>query len=222
MPSATIEFGKQRKELNARPDRLDLRDRPYRPPLRPIRPRFPRKEHIQIFLPLYEDLILDQGKEGACTGFGLAAVINYQYWFRDVVEPMLALDGNKKAIEAFVRDAPTGKKAAERLVSPRMLYQMAKLYDEWDGEDYSGSSCRGAMRGWHHHGVCLEKTWPYRQRGHEFEDRPDEKGRIGWLEEAADRPLGAYYRINTKSISDMQAAIQEVHAIYVSAHVHEG
>ena len=31
-----------------------------------------------------------------------------------------------------------------------------RLYDEWLGEDYDGSSCRGAMKGWHHHGVCDE------------------------------------------------------------------
>lgn len=223
MPKATVSIGKDRKELNARPDRLDLRDRPYRPPLRPIQPYFPKKEHIDLFLPFYEDLILDQGQEGACTGFGLAAVINYQYWFRDVVEPVLARGDDKNAtLKLLYSTAPTGKLAAERMVSARMLYQLAKLYDEWDGEDYSGSSCRGAMRGWHHHGICLDKTWPYHLKGHEFEDRPDEESQTCWLREATDRPLGAYYRINAKSIPDMQAAIQEVHAIYVSAYVHDG
>src|SRR5919108_77830 len=44
----------------------------------------------------------------------------------------------------------------------------------------------------------------------------------GWQQDAALRPLGAYYRINKDSIVDMQAAIQEVHAIYASATVHEG
>ena len=89
-----------------------------------------------------------------------------------------------------------------------MLYHMAKLYDEWSGEDYDGSSCRGAMKGWHHHGVCDDKRWPYRKRF----TKPAE----GWEQDAAIRPLGAYYRVNKDSIVDMQAAIQEVHAIYGS------
>jgi alpha-beta hydrolase superfamily lysophospholipase len=70
------------------------------------------------------------------------------------------------------------------------------------------------MKGWHHHGVCGESLWPYRKRFTE----PKE----GWQQDAALRPLGAYYRINKDSIVDMQAAIQEVHAIYTSASVHEG
>ena len=80
--------------------------------------------------------ILDQGTEGACTGFGLATVAHYLLRRRAVVpdpEP----------------------------VSPRMLYEMAKRYDEWPGEDYSGSSARGAMKGWHKHGVCGETVFPY-------------------------------------------------------------
>ena len=50
-------------------------------------------------------------------------------------------------------------KMTER-ISARMLYQNARLYDEWKGEDYEGSSCRGAMKGFHKHGVCTEKFWP--------------------------------------------------------------
>jgi hypothetical protein len=96
-----------------------------------------------------------------------------------------------------------------------MLYQMAQLYDEWAGEDYEGSSCRGAMKGWHRHGVCAEKLWPYN------------KGTFvsphaSWEQDAASRPLGAYYRIDKSSINDMQSAIYEVGAIYCSANVHEG
>ena len=46
-------------------------------------------------------------------------------------------------------------------VSPRMLYDMARRYDEWPGEKYSGSSARGAMKGWHKHGVCSRAHWTY-------------------------------------------------------------
>ncbi len=52
-------------------------------------------------------------------------------------------------------------KPDEIAVSPRMFYEMAKHYDEWPGENYSGSSARGAMKGWNKHGMCAESTWKY-------------------------------------------------------------
>jgi hypothetical protein len=185
--------------FDARPDRIDLRDREYQPILKLLPSQYPEQQSIQQYRDRYvkDQMILDQGKEGACTGFGLAAVINYLNW--------------KQALE---QGNPVPKK-----VSARMLYHLARFYDEWPGEDYEGSSCRGAMKGWHRHGVCREDYWPYR----------DEQGKVrfvkpkkGWDEDAALRPLGAYYRINKDSISDMQAAIYEVGAIYVSAKVHDG
>lgn len=48
--------------------------------------------------------------------------------------------------------------------------------------------------------------------------RPDKT----WQSDAAQRPLGAYYRVDAKSIADMQAAIFEVNAVYCSAAVHKG
>ncbi len=92
-----------------------------------------------------------------------------------------------------------------------MLYHLARFYDEWPGEDYDGSSCRGALKAWHKHGVCSDELWPYR----------DSAGRVRfikpkdqWAEEALHRRLGVYYRVNRASIVDMQAAILEIGAIY--------
>jgi len=182
------------RKFDARPDRIDYRDRRYLPPLVSLPEQFPEEQTVREYLPDYtkKGLILDQGKEGACTGFGLAAVINYLLW--------------KKTL---------GTNAKSEKVSPRMLYQMAKIYDEWPGEDYEGSSCRGAMKGWHRHGVCTDDYWPY-------DAGQFVKPENGWQSKAALRPLGAYYRVNKNSIADMQAAIHEVGAIYVSATVHEG
>ncbi len=72
--------------LDARPDRLDLRDREYRPPLQSLPPQWPLHDEVNTLFPCYRDdgMILDQGKEGACTGFGLAAVINYLLWQRQL------------------------------------------------------------------------------------------------------------------------------------------
>jgi hypothetical protein len=185
--------------FDARPDRIDVRDLFYRAPLVSLAPEFPPSSKVEHHLPKYceDGMILDQGSGGACTGYGLAAVINYLYW-----ERIQRLEG-----------APPPAK-----VSPRMLYHMARLYDEWEGGDYEGSSCRGAMKGWHHHGVCGGDFWHDRARGRSRSKQPGD----GWAENAAARPLGAYYRINKDSLVDMQSAIHEVHAIYASATVHEG
>ena len=187
------------RKFDARPDRIDYRDRTYNPPLTSLPPQYPAQEVIDQKLADYTQkhkLILDQGQEGSCTGFGLAAVINYLIW--------------KRHLEDQTGDCESPKK-----VSHAMLYHLARIYDEWQGEDYDGSSCRGAMKGWHRHGACALDLWPYTPNRF---NRPDD----GWIADAATRPLGAYYRINKDSISDMQAAIHEVGAIYVSAKVHQG
>lgn len=68
--------------LDARPDRIDFRDLPYRPPLWSL-PRCYRDDAVlKEYLRSYVDagLVLDQGSEGARTGFGLACVVNYLLW----------------------------------------------------------------------------------------------------------------------------------------------
>ena len=137
--------------------------------------------------------ILDQGTEGACTGFGLATVVHYLLRTRDVI-----------------RD--------DAEVSPRMLYDMARRYDEWPGEKYSGSSARGAMKGWHKHGVCSRRYWVYDRK---LEDQ-DDKLFTKRYEEALRRPLGAYFRVNHKDLVAMHAAMTEVGILYATAQVHEG
>lgn len=183
----------KRRPLTARKDPLDLRDRVYAPPPVSLPPEYPPADVVRSFLPRYAKagLILDQGQEGACTGFGLACVVNYLRWRR------------------------LGAPEAMESVSPRMLYNFARRYDEYEGEDYDGSSCRGALKGWYRHGVCLSSDWPYRS-----ESSPPPK--YGYAKRATETTLGVYYRIDLKSISDLQAAILEVGAIYVSAFTHDG
>ena len=193
------------KVLDARPDRLDLRDREYRPPLQSLPDAWPLREDYKQLFKMYTNnkMVLDQGKEGACTGFGLAAVINYLFW-RDLFN---ATGGEIRT-----------KEIEEKKVSSKMLYHMARVYDEWKGEDYEGSSCRGAMKGWHRHGVCTNNTWPHEVDKKDKKKYPSEN----WSQEAVKNPLGAYYRINKDSIVDMQSAIREVGAIYCSATIHDG
>ncbi|NEW60343.1 C1 family peptidase [Sulfurovum sp. bin170] len=191
----------ENRVLDVRKDRLDLRDREYRPILKSLPKIYPNVDDIEMIVKCYRaiDMILDQGGDGKCTGYALATVINYLLWrdhisdrYRDFLESPLDFRINK--------------------VSEQMLFNLARVYDEWDGEDYEGSSCRGAMKGWNKHGVCEQSCWEV------YQDNPNE----GWDKEARERPLGAYYRVDGDSISDMQSALCEVGALYVSASIHDG
>jgi len=192
--------GFRNSTFDARPDRLDFRDLPYRPPLASLAPRFPEDAVVRKLLPAYAaaGMILDQGTDGACTGFGLACVVNYLLW---------------------VRAGPSTAKRRFPIVSARMLYELARRYDEWPGERYDGSSCRGALKGWQKHGVCADTLWPYRDADGKVSLLPPGKG---WDADAVSRPLGVYYRIDKRSVVDLQAALQEIGAVYVSAQVHDG
>lgn len=183
----------QARTFNASKDPVDLRDRAFMPRVQSLPDCFPDDAHVKQLLPGYigAGLILNQGQEGACTGFGLACVINYLRWRKG---------GYQAPIES---------------VSPRMLYNYARRYDEYAGEDYEGSSCRGALKGWFYNGVCLESDWPYIPGG-------THPARYGFADRATANTLGVYFRIDLTSITDMQAAIVEIGAIYVSAYTHDG
>lgn len=193
LAKAAAPIAARRAALNVTRDQADLRDRQYLPPPRSLPQIFPADGDIKHFMGAYTQagLILDQGQEGACTGFGLACVINYLRWIAA---------GMPKKLEP---------------VSPRMLYHFARRFDEYDGENYDGSSCRGALKGWYHNGVCLESSWPYTVGDGVLP-------KAGWDSDAIERTLGVYYRIDTQAITDLQAAIMEVGAIYVSAYTHKG
>jgi hypothetical protein len=210
MPAAKIGD----KIVDARPDRPDLRDRIYSPPLRNLPLSYPSAAEIATFLPAYtktHGLILDQGREGACTGFGLAAVVNYLQFRRFIFETR-DQHGNEDAQEPVL----------PKRVSPWMAYDLARRYDEWPGEDYEGSSCRGAMKGWFHHGICDEHLWAREISGQQPGFRAPAKIDRDWAENAPQHTLGAYYRVMKDAIADMQAAVVETGAIYVSAKVHAG
>jgi len=177
MTDVIIRAAGKNRILNARSDTPDLRDRPYEPALVPLLPELDNRN---------PNLILDQGQEGACTGFGAAAVINLLY----------------------------SKQGFGKTVSARMLYEMARKHDEWPGENYDGSSCRGAIRGWKNMGVCSNESWGYSTR------HPGSLT-IERAKDARSTILGAYYRLRP-NLNDYHAALNETGAIYVSADVHEG
>ncbi len=172
---------------DARPDTLDFRDLMYTPTLVEVPVKIPLERYRAAKVP-----ILDQGREGACTGYGLATTVHYLLRTRRVVPDTAA-------------------------VSPSMLYAMAKRYDEWPGENYEGSSARGAMKGWHKHGVCSAALWATGGRAAQANVLTDKRA-----VDARERPLGAYFRVNHKDLVAMHAAISEVGILYATASVHSG
>jgi len=46
-------------------------------------------------------------------------------------------------------------------LSPRFMFEAAKEHDEWPGEDYDGSSVRGAAKAAASVGCCLHNLWPF-------------------------------------------------------------
>ena len=174
-----------KRTLDAMPDRIDIRDWPYQPRLGPLPDQIVNCDLVPM--------ILDQGQEGACTGFALAAVVNY----------------------LLAQRLQIGRSDPRLPVSARMLYEMARRYDEWPGEAYEGSSARGGMQGWVRHGACPEQTWPHTLHGPEH-----------LTAAAADlarlAPGGAFYRVMHREIRDMHAALAEVGILYCTLMVHEG
>lgn len=173
--------------LNVQPDATDLRDRIYEPALLDLK--------LKLHLPDSElSPIRDQGQEGACTGFALSSAITLMNRYRhNRVDPMIVVP----------------------MASPRMLYEMAKVNDEWPGEDYEGSSIRGALKGFYHNGACSDDIAPYVD------------GDKSWhlsIQHAKDARfvgLGAYFRLKPEII-DYHSALNEVGVIYVSATIHCG
>lgn len=74
---------------------------------------------------------LDQGREGACTGFGAEHV---------------------RALTPYPQPNITNESA-------RLVYYEARRRDEWTGEDYEGSSVNGAMKAERFFGRISEWRW---------------------------------------------------------------
>jgi hypothetical protein len=184
--SPRIKTSNGERILNIIADAPDLRDQIYAPGLLML-----QKEYGPPVAG--ESVILNQGAEGACTGFALAAIVN--------------LLRRRQADQAD--DTPPES------VSPRMFYEMAKIHDEWPGEDYEGSSIRGALKGFFNNGVCSETLAPYRVNDNNWNLK------VAQARDARKVGLGAYYRLRPVLI-DYHAALNEVGAIYVSASVHRG
>ena len=176
-------------KTNALPDPFDELDLLYRPRLQRLPEALDQRAG---------QAVLDQAGN-SCTGHAVAALINTV-----LAEP---------PPEKFPTHGAPRKQTTH--VSPYMLYAMARRYDEFPGQADVGSSLRGAFKGWYHHGVCTERTWPATIEDRDLDDPK-------FVAECLKTPLGAYYRVSSRRIDDMQSAITELGAIAASAAVHEG
>ena len=170
------------------PDRADDRDLLYRAPL--VQPK-------ARIVPLARDLPDWSARPAqrdafSCTGFALASAIDIQ------------LHRQTRAL-----------RSAGRTVSPAMLYALATQYDEFLDDLPGGSSLRGAIKGFFHHGACAENLAPY--VGHD----PNWHLDVEAAKDARNTRLGAYYRLRPR-LHEYQLAVQEAGAVLVSAHLHDG
>lgn len=170
---------------NVVPDRLDLRDRVYMPPVAVV-PGL-------TLIPNTHIPVLNQKQTNACTGFALASVVYH-----------LQHTAKRKQLDCGV--------------APFMLYSMARRYDEFPGDPDvdTGSSLRGAMKGWYKHGVCSDRLWT----SEHMPTGPVTKSADDWWLDAVQRPLGAYYRVDTRSITDMHVALNEIGVLYALSLIH--
>jgi hypothetical protein len=189
--NTTIEFDLAGKTIhaNALPDPFDELDLRYRPRLQML----PRSLDGRTG----QGVMTQRGE--SCTGHAVAALI-------DTVTslPVQATPGSPSA---------PGRRAH---ASPYMLYRLARKYDEFPGDADVGSSLRGALKGWYHHGVCDRSKWGFNTKPEPNLDDPR------FIAECMKTPLGAYYRVNARRIDDMQSALTELNAVAVSAAIHEG
>jgi hypothetical protein len=145
--------------------------------------------------PMINIPVLDQGQTNACTGFALASVV-------------------------YHLQRAAKRKQVDWCVAPFMLYSMARRYDEFPGDPDAdtGSSLRGAMKGWYKHGACADRLWT----SEKMPTGQVTKSADDWWLDAVRRPLGAYYRVDTRSVTDMHIALNQTGILYASAVCHSG
>ena len=195
--SGTIDISGTARILDVRVDVGDRRDFLYSPPLIPLRPSVQPGDH-GWWRPTR---VRDQGMDPSCTGHALASIVDHLR-ARD-------LDTDGAQGDASL-DHPWA--------SARMLYSVARYHDDFDGENYRGSSVRGVLKGFFYNGVCSIDV----ERGVESVD-----GSYDWhmtraiLESARKMQLGSYFRVRPR-LSDLHVALNDVGLVLASADIHDG
>lgn len=145
--------------------------------------------------------VRDQGDKPNCTAQALAGIIDHLRVRNRVID--LADGDNQLRREDRVPWASAG-----------MLYKIAKFHDSFPGEDYEGSSIRGALKAFYFNGACADEL---------TRDMADKQWHMTReiLESARKVQLGAYYRVRPR-LPDVHAALNETGLVLASADLHHG
>lgn len=179
-------------------DPSDLRDQIYQPSLRLLAPAASPGDFVSETCPAGgcpKYPLRDQGQhKGYCVGYALGNLIDIH------------------RIRAGVEGAAQG-------VSPRMLYEMARLMEGRGAGDPDGvQSLRSAIKAFYHYGCCPEDVWPDEDSADALPDGPHHLDR---LKQAQGVTLGAYYRVRP-FLNDYHNALMDADGIIVSAETHAG
>jgi len=228
MAPTTPEFWTQKA---TKKDWVDLRDQAYQPTLAVLRQTLGIDRRLMETVP-GTDLrrprfgVRNQGADGRCVGFALANVIDLQRNVQSLRRDRES-DGGPGDVAALDR---------ADIVSADMLYRMARFHDQYpSAEDRLDPaapgvfSLRSVIKGFYHHGVCLD--WPHDTPSPEphrwqsacyLTDAPDRFfPTVEQAKRAHDIGLGAYYRLSS-ILNHFHAALNDAEAILASAKVHDG
>jgi len=215
---------------HVRRDWVDLRDQPYLPSLSVLRDAValePRLMLARSTPELKEPVfgVRHQKSTQRCVGYALAALIDIQrnlQWLR--------ASGGK----ALTKEE--AKQICRDIVSADMLYRMAYFHDRYPDLNTDQGvegirSLRSAIKGFYHHGACLD--WPKATRPTErgrwqsttfLPDSPDDESFFPNVEQAkAARSigLGAYFRL-ASVLNHYHAALNDAEAVLCTANIHDG
>ncbi|WP_027235663.1 C1 family peptidase [Leisingera caerulea] len=215
-----------------RQDWVDLRDQPFVPSLSVLR------DAVSIDRRLMEPIgetafrrpifgVRHQQLTQRCVGYALAALIDIQrnlQWLRrsDICEAQWS---KKKA------------KARTDIASADMLYRMAYFHDRYpeidsqQGGEEGIRSLRSAVKGFYHHGACLD--WPESSATDDpgrwqstcyFLRSPDNESYFptdAQVKKAQETGLGAYFRL-ASVLNHYHSALNDAEAVLTTANVHDG
>ena len=96
--------------------------------------------------------------------------------------------------------------------SAMWIYKKGKIHDPFPGEDYSGTTIKGACRGLIKEGCCEEKFWPYA-------DNEDSQMLEGAAENASQYKILAYYTVPKQNHDLIKKALLK-ETLWTSFRVH--
>lgn len=154
-------------------------------------------------LPVTANLLTDAGDE----------FTNRETWSRRNLLPPVGDQGTIGSCVGYSGAGILSDDGDELLENPSAMwiYKMAKTMDIWPGENYSGTSIKGACTALRKLGCCDEKFWPYVST-EETSPNP------GAFEHAAHNKIHSYYKITIEDINNVKR-ILKTRSLWISINV---